>query len=225
MLRYTIKRPYGLVIGGVFLLFSNTCNAKEANYRVVELNGNAYLVRSGEEARALEEGQEIISHDSIRVGPDSSLILSMDPSGTNKVYLLENTQVNVQSVSPPMFRLPMGQAYIQLDAYLLESSFEIRTPVALLKTKQGRFRVTHMESASDFAVYDNDAQVVPIDEHGVLRPGSTVLKGNQKVLSPRNLRPSAQMILRTALSLSCIPMWLKALLRDPSRPFRWKSSL
>jgi hypothetical protein len=158
--------------------------ASQAAYcEVVNVSGDAKLVRAGQAESALEKGDMILKGDRLIVGKDSWLDLAFDSEWKNTTRLSENTRALIRWLDPVRIEiLGQGDIYAKLDALPPKSTFEVATPAAVASVRGTKYRTIH--SNGETTVFNDSEKslvyVYRLDEHGnrsgkaiVLKPGES----------------------------------------------------
>jgi hypothetical protein len=159
----------------------NAFAADAAPYcEVIRAEGNAQLLRKGQEATPLKEGMALLKGDSFVLGAGASADLAFDPEWNNTARLIENTRMTLRSVSPVRINMTSGDVYAKLDKLPQGVSFEIKTPAAVATVRGTKFRTTHLNGQTT-VFNDSETSLVYVyhlDENGnrsgraiVLKPG------------------------------------------------------
>ncbi len=152
----------------VFLFSPVFAFAEEAfKAEIMDLEGDAKLVRAGAKPRALKDGDLLQAGDVITTDDNSSVDVAYDGNWKNIARIEENTKATLRSVHPSEIGLEQGGIFAKLAELPEESKFEVQTPTAIVAVRGTDFRTTYGDRGSEvFNFSDSQVYVYGLDEKG-----------------------------------------------------------
>ena len=133
----------------LFLILTVPAVAAAAGFRgeVMALQGDAFVISDLSRASA-EKGQLVASGDSLETGASSFIDIGFDSGWKNVMRVGENSTVKITDIYPTSLSLVGGEILAKLDALPKDSTFEIKTPTAVIGIRGSMCLAEHKDGVT-----------------------------------------------------------------------------
>jgi len=140
-------------------------------------------VKMADEASYIEaeEGLYLQAGDEIKTASNSYVELGFDEDEANIVRLDADTYATLILQNGEQLNLLRGKAFATIDSIPAGSSFEIRTPTAVVGVRGTDWLTTVEEDITDIEVYDGSPYLKSMKEDGTFREEETIVSAGYKV--------------------------------------------